>query len=117
MSDTSITGRTYLVVLSQPLVAQDLALTIAEHDRSANLIVASTQAEAEAALIMVARLEMAFVADAPSYFMTTPLAYAIRARGGRIVLLGQEAEMAGPTQEWNVLDQPFTTDAVVKLLV
>ena len=109
--------RTYLIVMQQVLIAQDLALTIADHDPRANVIVASTPAEAEAALAPVAHVVIAFVADAPSLFQESTLARTITARGGRVVLLGDEAEDIGPTPQWGVLDQPFSTDAVLKHLV
>jgi hypothetical protein len=116
MSDTNGAPRTYLIVMQQVLVAQDIALTISDHDPGANVIIASTHAEAEAALVTVADLVLAFVADAPWQFMASSLGQAIMARGGRVVLLGEAAEEAGPTAQWGVLDQPFTTDAVLKHL-
>jgi hypothetical protein len=116
MFDTLIAPRTYLIVMKEVLIAQDLALTIADYDTNASIIIASTHAEAEAALATVNSLEMAFVANAPSQFKTSMLARTIRQRNGRVVLLGSEAEEVGPTQCWEVLNQPFSTDAVLKLL-
>jgi len=38
-------------------------------------------------------------------------------RGGRVVLLGVEAEAAGPSPVYDVLPQPFDTDAVLATLL
>ena len=116
MSETTTAQRCYLIVMQQVLVAQDLALTISDYDASAIVKIAGTHAEAEAALLNIAQMELAFVADAPSRFMQSSLAQSIRARGGRVILLGEEAEEDGPTQHWGVLNQPFTTDAVLQHL-
>lgn len=108
--------RSYLVLVPEMLVAQDIALTIADFDPAAEVICAKSQHEAQAALGRVGALTLAFVSDRPSTFVQSPLASAIAERGGRVVMLGIEAENTGPTETFDVLHQPFDTDAVMAKL-
>jgi hypothetical protein len=106
---------TYLIVVGELLIAQDLALTIGDHDSTADVILASTLPQAKAALASVPHLRHAFVAASPDAFVESGLDQAIRQRGGRAILMGVEAEAAGPSPGWDVLPQPFTTDCVLAL--
>jgi hypothetical protein len=106
-------GQTYLIVMPDVLIAQDLELTIRDHDPQACVIWCKTAAGAAAALTPVASLSIAFLADQPRAFAKSHLASAIRERGGRVILLGEEAEATGPTQDWSVLHRPFSTAAVL----
>ena len=106
----------YLVVLGDYLVAQDLAESIACHDPAAEVIVRHTMAEAVAAMESVARIEVAFVGDAPTRFAASQLAQAIRSKGGRVVLLGDEAEATGEAAGWSVLHRPFSLSLVLACL-
>ncbi|MES2664505.1 MAG: hypothetical protein V4712_00295 [Pseudomonadota bacterium] len=108
--------RSYLVMVPETLVAQDIALTIADHDPAAEVIFAKSAPEAEKALGTVTALAVAFVADRPSLFVPSALASAIAARGGHVILLGIEAESTGPTPDFDVLYQPFDIDAVIAKL-
>lgn len=108
---------TYLIVMREVLIAQDIAQTIADHDPGAQVIIALTVAEAIAALEPVTELVIAFIADQPARFGQSVLSVAITARGGRVVMLGEDAETTGPNRNWDVLYQPFTTDAVIERLV
>jgi len=110
------THAVYLIVLRQSLIAQDLSLTINDHDASAQVIITQSPQEALAALKDVLRLEAAFVSIDPGSFAKSLLDHAIAARGGRAVLMGHEAEGLGPTQDWDVLCQPFTTETALDLL-
>lgn len=107
---------TYLIVLRHVLVAQDIAMAIAEHDSTARVILARDEAEALPRLAEVARLAMAFVGQDPVAFRRSVLGRAVTERGGRIVLMGQEAESEGETQGFAVLARPFTTGDVLGLL-
>ncbi len=102
-------GRTYLVVLRQFLVAQDIALTIAEFDPDAHVIVAVDMAAAASQI----------KGDVYLAFVEMPLGHAgagqLRLEAGNGVLVGDGVlppEMAG----WAQLDLPFTTDQVLALL-
>ncbi|TMV43190.1 hypothetical protein FGG78_41585, partial [Thioclava sp. BHET1] len=78
----------YLVVLSDVLVAQDLAETIRDFVPDADIIIAPDPAQGLAALDPHACLSQAFVSLGPLDYERSPLAAAIGVRGGRVVLLG-----------------------------
>lgn len=107
---------TYLIVLRERLIAQDLATTISDRDPTARVILAATLDEGVAALMDVPRLTVAFVSAKPAEYAQSTLGQAIIARHGRVILLGFEAETSGPSKDWDVLAQPFDTDAVLGVL-
>ena len=106
----------YLVVLGDYLVAQDLAESIVYYDPAATVIVRHTTAEALVAVDSVARIEVAFVGDAPTRFAASQLAQMIHSKGGRVVLLGDEAEATGEAAGWSVLHRPFSLSLVLACL-
>jgi len=106
----------YIVLVTEALVGQDIAQTIADFDPAAHVILVASLAEAEAALAQIDTVAVAFVAGKPHCFAGSHFAAAITARGGRLVLLGVEAEASGPTADFDVLTQPFDTDAVIRKL-
>ena len=103
----------YIILVSETLVAQDIAQTIADFDPGAEVILARTAEEAEAALCEIDTVAVAFIGGNPRGFVGSPVAKAIAERGGRAVLLGVEAEATGATADFDVLAQPFDTDAVL----
>lgn len=107
---------TYLIVLRETLVARDLAMMIAEHDPNAEVIIAESLDVAAGALESVKCLSHAFVAANPEKFAGSTLFKAVMERNGRSILLGPEAEAVGPTQDWDVLQQPFFTDTALALI-
>ena len=109
--------RSYLVLVPEAVIATDLAQTIALFDPGAEVICVRSMVEAEAALPLVDAVEIAFVAGCPSRFVDSALHRGIAERGGRVVMLGIEAEVAGPTPVFDVLPQPFDTDAVLTKLM
>lgn len=117
MTNRTKTGSdAYLIVLRELVIAQDIAQTIGDVDPAARIIVTATPTEALAALADVDRLAVAFVSALPEQFDDLPLRQAIARRGGRAVLLGHEAETAGPSDKWDVLPQPFSTQTVIAIL-
>ncbi len=108
--------RTYLVFIKETLIARDIAEIITDFDPDADVICAASLADAQSSLVDARTVEIAFVAGAPSAFLETPLHHSIVARGGRLVLLGLEAEAVGPTSIFDVLTQPFDTSAVMAKL-
>ena len=110
-STTDAPGGAYLIVLRHVVVAQDIALTLADHDPGARVLHATQAAEALLLLDGTPTLRVAFVAEAPAAFAGSALEAAIVARGGRPVLIGEAAEADG----WGfaVLHRPFTTAAVL----
>lgn len=104
---------TYLIVLRHVLVAQDIAMTIAEFDPAARIVTAASGAEAMSLLAGVGRLAMAFVGAGPGAYRASPLAQAVRERGGRVVLMGDEAEEEGEAEGFAVLARPFGTGNIL----
>lgn len=109
-------SRGYLVVVTERVVADDIAQTIADFDPASNVVCANSLAEAEAALPAIGPVELAFIAGCPTSFVGSALHRGLSERGGRVILLGIEAEMTGPTPVFDVLPQPFDTDAVIAKL-
>ena len=107
---------TCTIVLRDHLIAQDLATTITDRDPSARVIHAATPDEAVAALADIPQVAVAFVSATPADYGSSSLGPAIKARHGRVILLGIEAEAIGPSQDWGVQPQPFDTVAVLGVL-
>ena len=103
----------YLILMTEVFIAQDLALTIKEHEPTAIVMIAITAAQAVMMIDSHATLAVAFLCEQPTRFGSSELARAIAARGGHVVLLGEEAEMIGPTNGWDVLERPFSTETVM----
>jgi hypothetical protein len=103
----------YLIVLRHVVGAQDIALTIADFDGGAAVVRAASADEGLVALDGVARLAVAFVAEGPRRFAGSALQGAIARRGGRVVLIGEEAEAEGEAAGYAVLARPFASAAVV----
>lgn len=106
----------YLIVLEDYLVSQDLAEIVAWYAPAAEVIVRHALPDAVAALQPVARLAVAFVGIGPASFAASPLAAMIASRGGRVVLLGDEAERTGEAAGWAVLQRPFSQSQVATFL-
>ncbi len=107
---------TYLVVLRHVLVAQDIAMTVAEFDPGAHIVTAAAAAEALPRLDGLGRLAVAFVGQGPSEFQGSALAERIAGLGGRVVLMGEEAELSGAEAGYRVLARPFTTGSILEHL-
>ena len=104
---------TYLIVLRHVLVAQDIAMTIAEHDPAAQVIVAANGTEAVPKLDGIGQVAVAFVGKGPDDFRGSSLASALAERSGRVGLMGEEAEAQGEVQGFAVLTRPFTTGNIL----
>ena len=116
MGDTSMGAgdpATYLIVLRHVLVAQDIAMTIGEFDPGARILTAASGPEALPLLEGVERIAMAFVGNGPEAFRASLLAQAVAERGGRVVLMGEEAEAEGEAQGFAVLTRPFGTGNIL----
>jgi len=106
----------YVIVMREALISQDLSLTIADHDPGARVVFAANLRDAETVVAGLTHIVMAFIIEGPKQFLQSDLSRAIRARGGRVVLLGDDAEEVGPTPDWDVLYRPFSTDEVLARL-
>ena len=95
------------------LVAVDIGQAIADFVPRANIIIVQRASEAGEALKSVESIHVAFLGLAPDSEKGRHLADAVRARGGRLVLIGEEAEDQVPGRDWTLLERPFDTDAVL----
>ncbi|MEH6773367.1 MAG: hypothetical protein V7668_05560 [Cereibacter changlensis] len=115
MAPTAEVSPTCLIALKHFVVAQDIAQIVAEFDPAAQVILV-TDPRSIALTEGVERVWLAFLGIGPSRVAEDPLAQAVLRRGGRLVLISDEAEETGATGDWWVLQRPFTTDAVLSLL-
>lgn len=106
----------YLIVLKEPIVAQDMALTLADHDPQADIMTCDTTGMALERIAPLAAVEAAFVAADPDDAEAAALFEALTDRAARIVLMGDRAEEKAATLPWTVLQRPFTSADVISLL-
>lgn len=121
MKASTGTGGIYLIAVEDFVVAQDLSDTVREAVPAAVIVTAPGCAAALAAVADQPHLALAFVEAGPDRVAKLRLDEAIRARGGRLVLLGGEAEDAWDSgaatgRLWPVLIRPFSSQAVRSLL-
>ena len=110
------TSACYFVLVQPGLVAADISATIADYAPRASVIVVQNAAEADQTLKAVQTIHVAFLELAPESDKGWRIAEAVRARGGRLVFIGDEAENLGPGPDWTVLRRPFSTDCVIAAL-
>ena len=106
----------YLILVQPPLVSMDIALTLADYSPGAKIITARTAREAQQAVSCQHSLVAAFLGMGPMAYANGDLAPVIRALGAEVILIGEDAEDAGPGPEWSVLERPFTSDGVIAAL-
>ena len=111
-----LSRQSYLILVQPPLVSMDIALTLADHSPGAKIITARTAREAQQALSSQHSLVAAFLGMGPDAFAKGDLAPVIRALSAEVILIGEDAEDAGPGPEWSVLERPFTSDGVIAAL-
>lgn len=112
----------YLIAVRNAVVLQDLADTVRDFDPSATVLTATHCAEALARLRLVERLTFAFIEAGPRRIADSQIDAEIRRRGGRMALLGDEAEdewdVGRPEgRRWPILARPFSSRAVLSLLM
>ena len=100
-----------LVVATQPLVAQDIALTLLDELPQARIISAASMAAGFDAIDALASLEMALVEAEEAVFADAPLRYALAAKGALVCLIGPRSSL-----HWPTLPMPFTTDGLALAL-
>jgi hypothetical protein len=103
----------YLIVLKDCLVAMDLAESISDFDAGADIVARHSAACAIAALETIKRVAVAFVDTGPDHLAASGLMGMISARGGRVVLMGDEAETSGEARGYPVLHRPFSQGLVL----
>jgi len=112
----------YLIAVRNFVVLQDLSDTVREFDPSACLLTAGDCCSALSTLRCHDRITLAFIEGGPTRIAHLSLDAEIRARGGRLILLGDEAEDAwdsagGKAPRWPTLLRPFSAQAVQSLIV
>lgn len=112
-------GNVYLVAVRDRVVLQDLSDTVAEFDRHAVVLAHPTCDGVFEALRSCDRLKLAFVEAGPRCLTRLKVDVAVSERGGKLILLGDEAEMESESCDrtgirWRVLKRPFTTQAVLR---
>lgn len=107
--DRNKPSRAVLVVATQPLVAQDIALTLGDEGFGAPIIVAASMQEGMKAIDAFVAIEIALVEAEEAAFSEAPLMAALSARGARICLIGSHGGLRWPT-----LSTPFTTEELVQ---
>lgn len=105
---------TYLLLVPDPLVARDLAETVAEFDAGARILLARSAAEAAGRIAREAQLSVAFLWLAPE--AARPLVPPLVVRGARVVLIGPEADEHRAVWGGEHLPMPFSTPMVLCLL-
>lgn len=108
---------TYVVVIRDPIVAQDVAGAIAHLDPSARILVAAMNPhEAVGLLGDVTAVAVAVLEADPRTLRATTFGAALEARGARIILIGDAAEEAGEAGDYRVLMRPFGNEALLAVL-
>lgn len=107
---------TYLILVQSMIVTLDIRLAIADAVPSADIVVVHDAAEAGRVLHGIESIHVAFLELAPDSDTCLSLVKVVRRLGGRVVLLGDEAEDLGPRQDWMVLERPFTNDCTLAAL-
>ncbi len=113
---TEQTRLTYLIVVQPELVARDIAMTVADYVPGATIILAPTAAAGVRELAAVDAVDVAFLGMDPDTFAHSDLGRAIRAKGGRAILLSDAADALGKGPHWTALIRPFTTECVIDAL-
>lgn len=112
----SLQNPTYLVVGISGVTRLDLTGTIAEALPDAQVITASTLAEAAEAARQIARLAGAIIRAGVQELQDSELAGILQSAHARIVLIGEVAEEQVSTSPYPVLQRPFGVDDVLSAL-
>jgi hypothetical protein len=99
----------FLVFVRPALVALDIGLTLSDDTPAARIITVQTTQEATSALLSVTSLTAAFLSVNPTTSENSTLLGAIRARGGRLILIDHAAAATDLSPDWSVLERPFSS--------
>ena len=100
-----------LLVAAQPIVAQDIALTLGDEWPSAQIVLAPDMEAGLQAIAAFATVALAVIEAEATVFAISPLRAALSIKGARVCLLG-----AGDGGEWPTLQMPFSTQELVSAL-
>jgi predicted amino acid dehydrogenase len=107
---------TYLLLMEAGVIACDLTQIILSFDPGASVTLAQTVEAALAHAGDDVRLTTAILELGPDATRSSGLARVIEDRGGRIILIGDDAEATARTHGWPVIERPFSTEAVLSVL-
>jgi hypothetical protein len=107
---------TYVVVEPMRLIAEDLALDLADHDPEGKVLVAASEHEAMALVEELESVTLAIVHAAPASHPTSALGQALAKRGAVSVLIGDRAEEQAAQIDLPVLQRPYAPEVVLALL-
>jgi hypothetical protein len=108
--------RSYLILMDAGVIACDLTQIVLFYDPQATVTLVQTIAAAVAHLDGSASLTTAILWIGPGAAVGSGLADAIRARGGRLHLIGDDAETADAETRWSVILRPFSTESIIAVL-
>jgi len=116
----SMNNEVYVLMLRDSFVLKDLEDTVRDYAPGAVILTASEWDEALALIEGLDRLSIAFVEAGAEAVAAAQIDARVAAMGGRIVLLGDEAEdeweADSQASRWPVLLRPFSTQTVERLL-
>ncbi len=107
---------TFLVVIDNAIIAEDLAQSIVDVVPHAHIVVVKNIAMAEAAARSAGCVAMAFIVDADANFPGSPLADYLLGQRVRVVLTGDWDADQARHHGWDALPFPFATEHVHALL-
>lgn len=121
MDDTGSTGgEVYVLMLRDFVVLKDLEDTVREYAPAARVLTASECTAALALIEGLERISVAFVEAGAEAVAAARIDTLVAQRGGQVVLLGDDAEDAWEAgklgADWPVLQRPFTSQTVERLL-
>jgi hypothetical protein len=108
--------RSYLLLMDAGVIACDLTQIILSHDPDATVTFVRTAEAARKHVDNVAALEGAILSLGPAKVAASGLDTAIRAKGGRLHLIGDEADAWPDRAGWSVIDRPFSTESLLAVL-
>lgn len=121
MDDTdSMNGEVYVLMLRDFVVLKDLEDTVRDYAPAAIVLTASECDQALALIEGLDRISIAFVEAGAEAVAAARIDALVAARGGRIVLLGDDAEdeweAGNQTSVLPILLRPFSSQTVERLL-
>lgn len=112
-------GDVYLIAVRDFVVRKDLEDTVLDFDPAAVVLTATSCAEALGRIRMRDKLAVVFVEAGPIKVSASGIEDMVRSRGGRLVLLGDDAEDAVDAQSagrWSTLQRPFFSQTVLSII-
>lgn len=108
--------QTFLVIEPFAVIAEDLAMSIADFDPTAEVRIARSMDTALAMVEPLSVVTLAVVHEDPALFMQSNLNVVLTARGAKVVLIGDTAEEATGHAGFAVMHRPYAPESVVALL-